>query len=210
MTPALPLRLIAAVLGQQAEAAHDDRVVREAEAMNELLRQHEAIRMAQAKEGFKGAAMMANMAEAAQAVGELLAKEGAWPLGGTGRLVNAARQAGVGPPSLLSRIGAAVSPNARLGQAIKAEGLTAAVPRPAAPVPTPTIPKPGKSPFSIGMGTKAKVLGSAALLGAGYAGYKGLQAAKDYMMMPSGSSMNWGQGGPQPMSGVNQYGYPQQ
>jgi hypothetical protein len=64
--------------------------------------------------------------------------------------------------------------------------------------------KPASKPF-MSMGTKAKVLGGGALMGAGYAGYKGLQATRDYMMTPSGGG-NFHGGGSIPQS-VNQYGY---
>lgn len=52
--------------------------------------------------------------------------------------------------------------------------------------------------------TKAKMIGGGALLGAGYLGMKGMQAARDYMMQPTGSHQ-----GPAVMHDVNQYGYPQ-
>lgn len=57
-------------------------------------------------------------------------------------------------------------------------------------------------------GWKTKALLGAGALGVGYAGYKGLQTARDYMMMPTGYS---GAGrnpyGPQVYHDVNQYGY---
>lgn len=60
----------------------------------------------------------------------------------------------------------------------------------------------------IGMGTKAKLLGAGLAAGGLYAGYKGLQSAKDYMMQPSGTATF---GGPTPglMHNVNQWGQPQ-
>lgn len=52
--------------------------------------------------------------------------------------------------------------------------------------------------------TGTKLMGAGALLGAGYLGAKGLQATRDYMMIPSGSHH-----GPPIMNNVNEYGYPQ-
>jgi hypothetical protein len=43
-------------------------------------------------------------------------------------------------------------------------------------------------------------------LGLGYAGLKGAQATRDYMMMPSHAT-RYGQYGPRPAAGVSQYGY---
>lgn len=63
-----------------------------------------------------------------------------------------------------------------------------------------------KSKPLIGWGTKAKIGLGVAGLGAGYAGYKGLQAAKDYMMQPTAAS-SWGAHGVTPMKNVNQLGY---
>lgn len=64
---------------------------------------------------------------------------------------------------------------------------------------------------SLGRSLRNKALlyggGTAALGGAGYVGYKGLQTAKDYMMQPSYMSTSWGPPGMMPNSGVNQYGY---
>lgn len=56
------------------------------------------------------------------------------------------------------------------------------------------------------VGWRSKALLGGATLGAGYVGYKGLQAARDYMMVPTSSTQNWGVGAPV-LSNVNQYGY---
>jgi hypothetical protein len=69
---------------------------------------------------------------------------------------------------------------------------------------------PVKKPL-ISTGTKAKiglgVAGAGLAAGTGYAGYKGLQATRDYMMQPSQQGAGqWGGYGPQPVSNVNQYG----
>lgn len=56
------------------------------------------------------------------------------------------------------------------------------------------------------LSTKAKLLGGAGLLGTGYAGYKGMQAARDYVQaQPHGV---YGKG-PAIMHNVNEYGYPE-
>jgi hypothetical protein len=65
---------------------------------------------------------------------------------------------------------------------------------PPMPPPTPASaasgkPAPGKP--LIGLGTKAKVMGGLAVAGAGYAGYKGLQTGRDYLMQPTGAQQ-WG------------------
>ena len=60
-------------------------------------------------------------------------------------------------------------------------------------------------PLLSGM-TKAKLLGGAGLLGAGYVGYKGLQAVRDYMMVPSGAHQQWGYGSPL-RHNITPYGY---
>lgn len=69
-------------------------------------------------------------------------------------------------------------------------------------------PAPGK-PLWPSIRNKALLYGggTAALGGAGYVGYKGLQTAKDYMMQPSYMSTSWGPPGMMPQGGVNQYGY---
>ena len=51
-------------------------------------------------------------------------------------------------------------------------------------------------------GTKLKAMGAAGALGAGYVGYKGLQAGRDYMAQPAGQHQQ-----DYVQQGVNQYGY---
>jgi hypothetical protein len=57
----------------------------------------------------------------------------------------------------------------------------------------------------LGMGTKAKLVGAGALAGAGYLGYKGLQAGRDYMLAPPRHSIY----GTPVANNINQYGVPQ-
>lgn len=79
--------------------------------------------------------------------------------------------------------------------------LAKADPTPAAaPAPTP------KKPWLSGA-TKAKIGLGVAGAGLAYTGYKGLQAARDYMMVPSYGGGQYGAYGPRPASQVNQYGY---
>jgi hypothetical protein len=163
------------------------------------------------------AAMPSIPSPAAQAAKKPFALPGT----GTSRLLAAEAADAVGAPAapgLLTRM----SPNARFNAAAKAEGLapppppappakapTSAAgspPMPPAPAPAPGAPASSSKPL---LGWRSKALVGGALLGTGYAGYKALQTAKDYMMVPSGSSQNWGAGGPQPKAGVNEWGQPQ-
>jgi hypothetical protein len=54
--------------------------------------------------------------------------------------------------------------------------------------------------------TKGKILGAGALGLGGYAGYKGLQTTRDYMMQPTYASNAWGGQGQMPGQ-LSQYGY---
>lgn len=58
----------------------------------------------------------------------------------------------------------------------------------------------------VGGMTKAKLLGAAGIGAAGYAGYKGLQAVRDYMMVPTGQGVRWGHQAPL-RHNVSPYGY---
>ncbi len=207
------------------EAQRVDRMLAEAEAMNEELRMRQHERMAPVIAGFKGASAVPphflELVKVADAIGRAVAGEfikQSLALPGTARLLQAAGKEGiqgVAKPGLVDRAKAVLSPNARFNQAIKAEGLAppaAALPKPViAPKPTPAAPAAApaaKSKPLIGLGTKAKLLGAAGIAGVGYAGYKGLQGASDFMMQP-GHSSEWGMTGHIPRAGVNQYGYPQ-
>jgi hypothetical protein len=71
---------------------------------------------------------------------------------------------------------------------------------------TPAATEGGRKLF----GWKSKLLGAAALGGTGYMGFKGMQAARDYMMMPTGYGGVGGRWGARPplQHRVSQYGYP--
>lgn len=82
-----------------------------------------------------------------------------------------------------------------------------------------TGPKPGATPAGeaapakeqplLGWKTKAKLLGGAGLLGAGYLGYKALEAGKEFLEAPGPGGYGYAPGGYQVPMGVNQYGQPQ-
>jgi hypothetical protein len=138
------------------------------------------------------------------------------------------RQAGVGMQQKAqqwTRHGTGAT--ARLQQAAAKQGVTAPrMPgqggpyRTAAPAPTPVPARvPAAAPVQqAGQGggnalrsIRNKALlyggGGAVLAGTGYAGYKGLQATKDYMMRPTYASNAWGGQGMMPSSMPNEYGY---
>jgi hypothetical protein len=56
-------------------------------------------------------------------------------------------------------------------------------------------------------GWKTKALGAGAVAGAGVGTYKGLGAAKDYLVQPTYASNNWGGQGLGTSSGINMYGH---
>lgn len=216
----IALRFLAAVLSsgaQAAESAHTDQFVAEASLMNERLRAFEHARMQPVRDGFKGASN-----EVADRIGRAFAHRlekdanilsGAFKaVSGLGKkTLGGLPKPGVTPipavtggatstPGLLTRL----SPNARFNAAAKTEGLIS--PTGAAPTTVPSAPVPKSKPL-LGWKSKAAIGGGLALTG--YAGYKGLQTAKDYMMMPSQGGAAWGHGGPQPFTGINQFGQPQ-
>lgn len=82
-------------------------------------------------------------------------------------------------------------------------GALGAKAAPAAAAAAPAAQGAAKSKPLIGWGTKGKLLAAGGLAGAGYVGMKGMQAARDYMMAPSGHA------GAPIQHDVNQFGYPQ-
>lgn len=78
------------------------------------------------------------------------------------------------------------------------------------------FPSPGKLLLNAAKGaSKAavsplgrKAITGAGVLGAGYLGYKGLQATRDYMESPGHTNANWGRAQSPLMHNVNEYGYP--
>jgi hypothetical protein len=139
-----------------------------------------------------GGALLKGMGGAAQAAGRLKL-----PTTGTQRLVSAAQGQGLGLTKATGALGNAAGWLSRQGTALSEAGAKAPI--------KPAIAAAAGAPL-IGMGTKAKLLGGGALLGAGYLGMKGLQAGRDYMMTPSAS---YGEHGAPIMHDVNQYGQAQ-
>jgi len=134
--------------------------------------------------GIVGSGLGAALRGAGKAVGSV------GRLGNTGRLLRAAEQAGVAPDVAGAGLGGALR---SAGKSMQQAGVRASM--------------PGKKPL-VGLGTKAKLLGGAALLGTGYLAAKGTRTARDYMMVPSSTPV-YGHGRPPLAHGVNQYGYPQ-
>lgn len=140
-----------------------------------------------------------------------LARAGGSVLKGIGGAASAAgrlgRQLQQGPGPLM-RAGGWLSGK---GHALSAAGAKAApalkatenVLQEAAPAAAAAAPAAAKAKPLMSMGTKGKLLAGGALLGTGYVGMKGMQAARDFMMAPSEHH------GAPVMQNVNQYGYPQ-
>lgn len=80
---------------------------------------------------------------------------------------------------------------------------------PAAPGTPPATPAAGKSKPLLSFGTKAQLALTAGIGAVGYAGYKGVNAANNYMSAPGHGASTWGQGGPRVKTGVNEYGQPE-
>jgi hypothetical protein len=165
-----------------------------------------------------GAAALKGIGGAASAAGRLkmpttgtqrlLAASGGAPApgrlaGNTAKLLHAGGEtaASVGVPQgpgVLQRAGGWLQGK---GQALQ-QAASAGAPAAAAKVaPAAAVASAGKPLISAG--TKGKLLAGGALLGAGYVGMKGMQAARDFMMAPGGHSHTPIQ------QNVNEYGYPQ-
>lgn len=123
-------------------------------------------------------------------------------MGATGRFQQAAAKMGVKPTLTPQQ---ATAQAARRAAKAAPSGPAAAAARTAAKPAAAAAPAAKSKPL-LSWKTKGKILGAGAALGAGYLGYKGLQATRDYMMQPTYTSRSWGGGGPLP-SGINPYGY---
>jgi hypothetical protein len=119
-------------------------------------------------------------------------------MGNTARFQQAAAKQGVTAPRMPGQGGPYRTP------APRAAAGAAAATAPAAAAPGKTLMQRLKP------GWKTKATLAAGTLGAGYAGYKGLQAAKDYMMAPTYTSQAWGGYGMSPQGDLNQFGYQNQ
>lgn len=170
----------------------EEELKQEAEVLNEEFRREEAQRMSSTVQAYQhpGDRMMAGMsplgmerlASVADKAGRSLAHSPLFKEAGLGSL---AMGLGKSLKGLLPAAGGA----ARGGAAV-ATGAGKSV---------------AKKPSLIGWKGKALLGGGA--LGAGYAGLKGLQTAKQYMMTPTSGGQRWGTG-QQLRSGVNQWGQP--
>lgn len=175
-------RLAAAILGVsllESDSNRVEEVQQTAEAMNEVFRELEARKMSQTTGALKHAEVMLQsiVKAAAQASADLMAKEA------------------MGIPAAI--LGGAV----RAGSAFK-KGFGGAAQAAGRLMPAGS---PAQKSW-LGLGTKAKLVGTAGVLGAGYAGFKGMQAARDYMQaQPHGV---YGKG-PAIAHNVNEFGYPE-
>lgn len=127
-------------------------------------------------------------------------QQGAQKVRGLGAPKVPAAAAPAAPKAVARSVAPAVAPAA----AAAAPAAASAVPAAAA--------KPGQSALgkawqAVKPGWKTKALIGAGALGTGYVGLKGLQAARDYMMMPTYSSQAWGGYGMAPAAQVGPYGY---
>lgn len=211
-----------------ADSRHLARQQAEAEAMNQAFRMIQQQEMAQTVQGFKVASdRQAELQKVAEELGRELAHEmnkealvGANLIGrgllaagkGLGR---AGKSLGWGATGNIGRGGlseAAGGAMRRLGIKTRQVGSSMTkAPAAAAPAATTAATAGGMQQAAqtskplISTGTKLKAGLGLGLLGTGYAGYKGLQTARDYMMQPTGMT-RWGRYGPAPMHNVNQYG----
>lgn len=232
--PALA-QLAMAALGLGAvvsDQRHTAELTQQAEAMNQVVRELEAKKMEQTINSLgpsklasiaeeigtelarsslgKEAAIGALVGALGRGLGGTLAASGRG-LGALGRSGNtfrfqqAARRAGVGVPTPAAGVGTALRQS---GVSLQQTGrnLSSGATQAQQNMATQQARRAASKPL-IGTGTKLKLLGGATALGAGYAGLKGLQTARDYMMMPAGQS-TYGRHGPQLMHNVSQYGYP--
>lgn len=164
----------------RADKTHQERLLLEAELMDQRIRQLEAERMGQMIGNLKHASV--GMAEEA---GALLARAAAENSGSMDKqaFIGTASRALTGLTKAFGKGGARA--------AARAAGTAGA-----------------KAAKSKPLLSKGKLLAAGGALGATAAGLKGLQTARDYMMVPSGQSM-YGSHSPRLRHQVNRYGYPQ-
>ena len=191
-------------------ANNQERQVQEAQILNEMLRAVEARRQKGVVEGLSGKSpALSTSGQAAQQLNQMREYRRMMSLmDKRASVVDMDKEAfgalAAGAGTLLGNEGTQLR-----GLAPKMKGATKAV--------GPKVPGTGatqgiaqasqatksKKPL---VGLKGKLLMGGAAAGAGMAGYKGLGAAKDYMMQPTYQSNAWGGSGTL-KGGVNQYGY---
>lgn len=176
-------QLATALLGVNlmvSDQTHAAVQVAEAEMMNAISRELEARKMEQTISAFKTAEAVA------------------------GAMVKAAAATAVATMDK-EAFGALLGGLARAGGAIR-KGIGGAAQAAGRLVPEPKLPVTGGMGKSLlSTKTKAKLVGGAALAGAGYVGYKGLQAGRDYMMAPAHHQTY----GTPVANNVNEFGYAQ-
>jgi hypothetical protein len=196
-------------------SSSQDRQVQEAQIINRMFRELEARKQRGVVGGLSGempamsvqgqAAQQLNQMEGYQRMMSLMNKR-------AGVLTHAAREAVESMDK--EAFGALMAGASKLiGNAgLKTKGITNALKTPKAVAPrapglggTQGVAQAAQARKPI-IGMKAKLLAGGAALGAGYAGYKGLQTAKDYMMQPTYATQAWGGSGTL-RGGVNEFGY---
>jgi hypothetical protein len=212
------------------------RLLQEADLMNRMFRAVESQRMQGVRDGLEGkyasvgrflaCAEPGELEKVAMEIGTRLAREASElekkalvgaAVGMLGRALGAGgkalgggggqflRRQGINLRSAARGRGAAPAPMS-LSQGAR-QGFTAGSPTGASPWAAASAAAPtavaGKKSL---LGWKGKAGLGAATLGAGYAGYKGLQATRDYMMTPT-SQERWGRHGVAPAHNVSPYGY---
>lgn len=227
-------QLVAALLGMglaAADSAHVAELKEEAAIMNEALRAHEASRMRQTTsmldrkyasaerellDAVKVAAAISVAQDDMDKLAYLLERQGMDKeaigaiLGGLARGAGAALKGLGGAASAAARLKIPGTPAAppllqRAGAWVGRQGAAAqkAGTRLSSVAPSAATPAAGGKPF-LSAATKGKLLAGGALAGVGYTGMKGMQAARDYMMAPTGAYH-----GAPIQHEVNQFGYAQ-
>ncbi len=223
----LPLKLLGAAgtaALMSSDSKHRESQAREAQLLNQMFQQLEAQRQEDTKAALSGKGrMLSPQGQASQQLNSMGAYRDMMSLmdkRGSATLAYAAAQAvdGMDKEAIGALFGGlAQSAGKALGQVVtKAKGTAGAL-KGAPKAVAPKVPGVGgtqgvaqaaqaakaKKPL---IGWKTKAVVGAGALGTAYTGYKGMQAARDYMMAPTYTSNAWGGGG-MLRGGVNQYGY---
>lgn len=215
-----------------SDKAHREKLLAEAEAMNQAFRWVEKRRMAAVSAGFKGAsALSPELTKVAEGIGRRLAQDTEAELNrimekhasgaeltefekealiggllkGFGKMLGGAGKAIGGTGGLkVGRGGMMQGIGGKLRSLGAGARKSGLMQQSIKAAPAAAAAKKGKGLLSFG--TKAKLLGTGALALGGYGAYKGMQAGRDYMMTPT-SQERMGRYGAAPAHNVNQYGY---
>lgn len=195
----LAVRIAAAILGMaliRKSLKHQEHVIEEGDATNELDRQEEAKRM----EALINSLHKQGSAQYAISIGKKLAifEKDAFPVPSIGTDSKALSKLKI-PHDITHLVahGAVHTPHV-LGGHDEAKI--------AFPVMEPIGKVMGAASKAFKPGFKSKALLAAGVLGTGYVGAKGLQATRDYMLQPPNYA-RWGASGA-PAANVSEYGYP--